>query len=136
MNQLLEDKIMYLRKSIGFQLQFQQEAAEKARTALAPADRIGWSHMDGLAEAAATAETHWICKKLLGQFDDGKCDLLDAVLEISQYAMTKVLQGATASQGSSMGANMLRAYELQAFARLLEDSGRWIKFLMDDEDKD
>lgn len=136
LNQLLEDKVMYLRKSISFQLQFQQEAAKKAREAVGPETRISWSTLDDLASAAAVQETHWICDKLLGQFDAGKVDLMDACWEINSYAMTKVLSGATSSQGSSQGGNMIRSYETEAFARLLQDSDRWIKFLMDDADKD
>lgn len=135
MNQLLEDKITYLRKSIGFQLEFKKDAARKSRLSIGTDTRISWSHLDGLAEAAATDEVLYICDKLLGQFDAGKCDLLDAVTEIQSYATNKVMSGATSSQGSSMGGNMIRAYETEAFARLLEDSGRWVKFLLDSEDK-
>lgn len=134
MNQLLSDKVTYLRKSIGFQIQFQKEAAAQARTQITPTGRISWSTLDDLAQAAATDEIMFMVDKLLGQFDSGQCDLLDAVIEINSYAMKRVLQGANASQGSSQGANMIRSYELQTAARLMQDSGRWVKHLMDNED--
>jgi hypothetical protein len=134
LNQILADKIMYLRKSSGFQLEHMEGEAKKARTAVTATSRISWSTLDDLAKAAAIDEALFITRKLFGQLDEGKIDMMDACSEVSSFAMNKVFSLAQASQGSSQGGNMLRAYELQVFGQLAQDAGRWVAHLMDDKD--